>query len=520
MSSNNEDLIEVYKENLTTLGRMALTTLIEGELYIEDSKFGGQALAFLTEFGFLSVQAVGSRRKPCVRYGFLHKSFQEFFAGFYLASKILSGDFDLESVMTDERILTELKQVFLFTSGIVVSKCEDTAECLVKSIIAHINCLARCTPDSEHELNSNVKVAFDCIEECVNYKEDLRSRLVTTFGSLLDLQTLELHDGLDSPYIEYFSEALAVNTSLTSLRLSENEIDHYGAGLISDALTVNTTLTNLNLSGNKIGPSGAGSLAKALTVSTTLTNLNVKLNAIGNSGADFLFQALKVNTALTILNLGTTSIEDSCVDSLSEALMVNATLTDLDLGGNRLGYPASADSLSKALKVNTALTKLDLSHCHLIYAPAAASISEALTVNSNMTHLNLNKSHIGDSGAGFLSKALTANTALTDLNLGDSEIGDSGAGSLSDALTVNTTLTHLDLKWNNIADSGAGSLSKALIVNTTLTHLDLTWNNIGDSGQASLSDAQTVDSTCSVLTEPQRYSPNEFYAYPVFMKKL
>ena len=503
LPSNNEDLIEVYKEELITLGSMALATLIEGELYIEDSKFGGQALAFLTEFGFLSVQAVRSRRKPCVRYGFLHKSFQEFFAGFYLASKILCGESDLDTVVTDERNLTELKQVFLFMSGIVVSKCEETAECLVKSIVAHINCLGRCTPDSEHEINSNVKFAFDCIEECVNYKEALRSRLVSTVGSLLDLQTLELHDGLDSPYIEHFSEALAVNTSLASLCLSENEIDHYDAGLISDALTVNTTLTNLDLSGNKIGPSGAGSLSKALTVNTTLTDLNVKFNAIGNSGAELFFQALKVNTTLTNLSLRANNIDDSCVDFLSEALTVNATLTDLDLGGNWLGYPA-VDSLSKALKVNTALTKLDLFDCHGIRPRAAASISEALAVNSNMTHLNLSMNRIGDSGAGSLSEALSVNTTLIDLNLSDSTIGDSGARSLSEALSVNTTLTHLNLNGNNIGDSGAGSLSKALALNTTLTYLDLTWNDIGDSGIASLSDAQTVNSTCSVLTVPQR----------------
>ena len=69
--------------------------------------------------------------------------------------------------------------------------------------------LGRCTPDSVHKMNSSVKFAFDCVEECVNYKEDLRSRLVTTFGSILDLQTLEVHDGLDSPYIAYFSKALA-----------------------------------------------------------------------------------------------------------------------------------------------------------------------------------------------------------------------------------------------------------------------------------------------------------------------
>ncbi|KAL9975261.1 hypothetical protein ACROYT_G012405 [Oculina patagonica] len=360
LSSDSEDLIKVYKEELIHLGHMALISLRNGELYIEKSKRSSNSTA-LSKFGFLSVQAAGSRRKRCLRYGFLHKSFQEFLAGFYLASKILSGEIDLDTVVADKRYLNELKQVFLFMSGIIVSQCEETAVCLVKSMTAHINCLGSCTPNGENEINSNVKLAFDCIKECVSRQENLRSRLVCSFGSHLDLQTLELHDRLDSHCIEYFAEALAVNTKLTSLRLSENEIDPCGAGLVSDALAVNTTLTNLDLSGNKIGPSGAGSLSKALAVNTTLADMNLKFNAIENSGADSLFQALLVNTTLTSLRLRANSIDVSCVDSLSEALTANATLTDLDLGGNWLGQKLAAGvSLSKALEANTALTKLDL----------------------------------------------------------------------------------------------------------------------------------------------------------------
>ena len=496
LSSNNEDLMKVYEDELLLLGLMALKSLYEGELYIEDSKFDDNSIAFLTKFGFLSVQAAGSRRKPCVRYGFLHKSFQEFLAGFYLASEILSGKIDLDTVVTDERYLSELKQVFLFMSGIVVSQSEETAVCLVKSITAHINCLARCIPDSEHEVNRNVKFTFDCIKECITCKENFQSRLVSTFGSQLDLETLKLHDGLDSPYIEFFSEALAVNTKLTSLRLSENEIDVYGAGLICDALTVNTTLTGLDLSDNKVGPSGADNLSKALTVNTTLTNLNLKFNAIGTSGADLLSQALKLNTTLTSLSLRANNIDDSCVHSLSEALEVNATLTALDLGANKLGCP---DALGKALKINTSLTKLDFDNC-LWTISDVSSISKALTVNNTLSRLNLSCNlRIGDSGTASLCKALTTNTALTHLKLVSNEIGYSGAESFSHALTVNTTLTHLNLYGNKIGDSGTGSLCKALIVNTTLTHLVLSANEIGNFGAGFLSNALTANTTLTHL---------------------
>ena len=88
-SSDNEDLIEVYEEELRSLGCIALQSLLKGELYIEESKVNGSNFNALKKFGFLSTQSGRSRRKPCFRYGFLHKSFQEFFAGFHLALKIL-----------------------------------------------------------------------------------------------------------------------------------------------------------------------------------------------------------------------------------------------------------------------------------------------------------------------------------------------------------------------------------------------------------------------------------------------
>ena len=85
----SEDLIQVYEEDLLCLGKLALTSLLKGEPYIEGRAVTESNTRALTKLGFLSVQAGGSRRKPCYRYGFPHKSFQEFFAGFYLAFKVL-----------------------------------------------------------------------------------------------------------------------------------------------------------------------------------------------------------------------------------------------------------------------------------------------------------------------------------------------------------------------------------------------------------------------------------------------
>ena len=319
LSSANEDLFKVYEKELIHLGHMAINSLSEGELYIEESKLdcSSTVLSLLTKFGFLSVQvSLGSRRKRCVRYAFMHKSFQEFFSGFFLASKILSGDLDCETVLTYE--LDKLDQAFLFMSGILVSRCEETAVCLVKAFATHI--------ENIRPIRSNLDFAFDCIEECATHKKNLQSQLLHTFGSNLDITALSLDSG-ETRNFKYFCKALSANTSLTHLNFSS--IGDSGAASLSDAIQVNTTLTNLDLSWNIIGDSGAASLSDAIKVNTTLTNLNLSWNGIGDSGAASLSDAIKVNTTLTNLNLSWNGIGDSGAASLSDAIKVNTVLTNL-----------------------------------------------------------------------------------------------------------------------------------------------------------------------------------------------
>ena len=483
LSSTSDDLIKVYEKELLHLGHVAFKSLCEGQLYIEESKFdcSSNVLSLLTRL-----------RRRCVRYGFLHKSFQEYFSGFYLASKLLHGDVDCDTVVNDERYLDELNQAFLFMSGIVVSRCEETAVCLVKSIAEHIN--------GKSQISRNLKFAFDCVEECAAYNKNLLSQLLHTFGSHLDITDLELDSnilGYSPLYFEYFCEALTVNTSSTHSDISEYYMQDSAAGFLSNAIKVNTVLSNLDLSRNNVGDSGAASLSYAMKVNTVLTNLDLSVNEIGDSGAAFLSDAIKVNNVLTNLDLSRNNIGAPGAAFLSDALKVNTVLTNLDLRYNEIGHSGAA-FLYDAIKVNTVLTNLDLSD-NEIGASGAASLSDAIKVNTALTTLDLWYNEIGASGAASLSDAIKVNIVLTNLNLSGNNIGYSGAASLSDAIKVNNVLTNLDLSGNGIGDSGAGSLSDAIKVNTVLTNLNLSVNNIGAFGAGSLSDAIKVNTVLTNL---------------------
>ena len=400
LPETNEKLTEVYKTELELLGRIALNGLRVGNLDFDEHELSGE----LSGFGFLSMEPGGSKMRPSRRYAFLHKSFQELFAGYYLCCQLLCQEITPEILVSDTSYFNELKQVLLFSCGILAVQCEETAVGLIAKITAQVNKYG----------DNTVPVVLECIAECKREKSNLHVRLAQLFGSGLKLQDARVEYGpLREVHFASFSEAVKVNTTLTQLDLQYNYIGAAGTASLAEAIKVNTTLKQLHFAGNNIGDAGAASLAEAIKENTTLAQLDLPGNNIGDPGATSLAEAIKVNTTLTLLDLGRNKISDTGATSLAEAMKVNTTLTQFYLWKNNIG-DAGAASLAQAIKVNTTLTLLDLQ------------------VNG-----------IGDAGATSLAEAIKVNTALTRLRLGRNNIGDTGTTSLVQAIkvNVNTTLT-------------------------------------------------------------------------------
>ena len=518
LSTKGKDLVSVYRKELLNLGSCAFHSLVNGKSYFEKPEEVVKSI----NFGFLSLQQ-GRTRSNYIRCAFLHKSFQEFFAGFYLAFQIMGKEIDYASVVADDRYLDELRQVFLFMSGIIAVQSEETAVSLVCCLSAQISQLLL-KPD--RDVRSYIRLACECISESSKH---LESRLVSALGEHLDMSTVNTltlwNSGIHSAgaaaishalaansrlrYLDLsgnsigdagtlcLSQVLAVNSFLTHLFLSHNDIGDSGASALSQALAVNVSLIYLNLRNNNVGDLGSSSLAQALAVNCSLTSLDLSQNQTGVKGAAALSQALAVNSSLTALNSGCNRIDDLGAVSLAQSLAVNTSLTTLELSQNNIG-DVGACSLFQALAVNSSLTQLDLSQ-NSIDDDGATFLSQALAVNSSLTSLDLSQNQTGVKGAFALSQALAVNSSLTALNFGCNRIGDVGARCLAQSLAVNTSLTTLDLSQNNIGDVGACSLFQALAVNSFLSDLNLGSNSISDRGAAAISEAIIINSTLSQL---------------------
>ena len=494
LSNRGKDLLLVYNKELMILGKTALDSLRKRELYFDDHK-GDIKESLLIRFGFLSIQSGGSKRGPCDRYGFLHKSFQEFFAGYFLAFSVIDDVTNLHPVLTDERYMYGLFHVFEFMNGIVAQRSEETAVPIVESIASIVSEIGR----TSLEVVFFVSVANCLIKECKTCSGDLYRKLVRALGESLQLVDVVLRVSIawDREFIETFFQALAFNFTISSLNLFLWIFTTKDTNLLAQALRVNTSLSSLDLVNNFIHDEGANSLPQALRKNTSLSSLNLKCNLIGHKGTKSLAEALRVNTSLCSLDLSNNGSLAEGANSLAQTLRGNTSLSSLHLGGNFI-RAEGASSLAQALPVNTSLSSLNLCF-NFIHAEGANSLAQALRGNTSLSSSNLSSNSIGDEGAGSLSQALRVSTSLSSLDLSRNSIYDEGAGSLAQVLRVNTSLSFLDLADNSIGAEGANSLAQALRLNTSLSSLDLRFNFIRDEGANSLARALTENTSLCFL---------------------
>ena len=485
LAVNVEDLIELYKTQLKHLGKIALNGLSQDNMYFTDKQLGNHTRD-LPGFGFLSVQPGSSKRKPCTCYGFMHKSFQEFFAAYFLCCQLLSGEISPEVLAADTRYFHQLRQVLLFTCGMLATQSEEIALALIKSITIHVTI---------HE----VDFALECIAECKKEQSDFHLELARTFGLLLRLKSIVVRCvGYDSVVV--LAETLKRNTTVTFMQLSYN-IDAAAAAAaaasLANVLQTNTTLIALSLSVNNLGAEGAAALANALQTNTTLIALSLSVNNLGAEGAAALANFLQTNTTLITLYLSHNNLGAEGAAALANALQTNTTLIELNLSDNNLGAEGAA-ALANLFQTNTTLITLYLSHNNL-GPEGAAALANLLQTNTTLKVLGLYDNNLGAEGAAALANLLQTNTTLTWLDLSNNNLGAEGATALANLLQTNTTLTVLYLSQNNLGAEGAAALANLFQTNTTLKNLELSHNNLGADGVAALANLLQTNTTLKKL---------------------
>ena len=522
LSHNNDNLTEVYKEELEQLGRIAWETLKRDKMHIDEGVFTATTTRKSPLFEFLSVQSNSSKRRSHTCYQFSHKSFLEFFAGVHLSDQILKGETDFETLLANERRnLKSLEPVLLFTVGILGLKSENDALSILKIIIKKTNILKNWDVP-----NFYLYFALKCIGECSTENSRLQSQMINLLGTNLELLSLIIRD-VSFP-IKLLVEALQVNCTLTNLAiplpffgdryivslanmLQVNKtlaavtimtfgfVSAQGVQQLADSLINNKTIYDLLFYGSAWGDDSARILASYLKRSESLSSLTLDFCDIGDAGATALAEVLRTNTTLNSLGLcDNPGIGNPSVMSLCDALKVNTTLSSLDLSGTGIS-DAGVLSLVEVLKTNaSSLTSLLLSDIKISHQ-SLKSIAEVLRVNSTLKDLKFEGNKVGVGGTKLIAESLKANTTLKLLSLSRNNIKAKCGSLFSDSLKVNGTLESLTLAENALGSRGAQLLSEGLRVNTSLRHLDLSWNSIGSEGAESIAETIRVNASLTSL---------------------
>ena len=168
---------------------------------------------------------------------------------------------------------------------------------------------------------------------------------------------------------------------------------------------------HLYLDCHKIGKSGgAPALVEALKNNTTLTSLKLENNQIGNAEVNILVEAFKNNKTLTELTFALNYIGDEGAEASAGIIKYNKTLRTLKLSNNQF-CDDGAKALAKAFKNNTTLTDLDLSFNHMSNEGIRA-LAKALKNNKTLVKLNLNGNLFDEEGAKAFAKTLKFNSTL------------------------------------------------------------------------------------------------------------
>ena len=348
LPENGEDLVDLYESQLKHLGSIALKGLLEDNLDFDEKELGKHKASDLPGFGFLSVQPGGSRLRPTRRYGFLHKTFQEFFAAFYLSCQLIKKEITTNSIAANRKYRHQLKEVLLFTFGMIAARCEETVVNLLKSIAAQVN----------QEEEEDVTIILECVNECKKENKIVDEKLASALGASLQIETVAISRvKVDETLAVFLSNFLKTNTTVTTFTLTDSSKD--GAKSLAECLKYNTSLTTLDLRLNNIGDDGAAALAECLKHNTSLTTLYLHGNGIGDDGVAALAECLKYNKSLTTLDFCGNVIGDAGAVALGECLKDNTSLTTLYLYGNGIGDDGAV-ALAKCLRENTSLTTLNL----------------------------------------------------------------------------------------------------------------------------------------------------------------
>ena len=387
------DLNDANKKHFKDLCQLAYEMTIHSKQVISAQKLqvrlhGSGSLSEEGGLGLLTICPTLYQTGIHQSYAFLHLTFQEFLAAYYIANYM-----EVSQQLSILNKYSERKTVWLFYSGL--ADFQKTPK-IVDELLSH-DLMEAC----RYALESQRKTLSDKI------LEDKSGQL-----SLYDVMT-----PTDLLSIEY---VIATSSRpITKILIRSYDHDHNRMRALLKQLHKANVQQLHDLGIGDISDDETNSLCEVLQTATNITTLQL---------------SIKHTHSESIKTLGN-GLQHLHVNSLE------LTVTDSDI--NEDGMTCLVDGLQNIKSLD-----LDLYHNN-IDSSGVTLLAERLNT-LNLTNLTLSHNNIGRDGATALAGGIKVSTALKELDLSHNNIGPDGAAALAGGLQYLTELRYCNLSHNNI----------------------------------------------------------------------
>ncbi|XP_051516951.1 NACHT, LRR and PYD domains-containing protein 12-like isoform X2 [Myxocyprinus asiaticus] len=543
-------LLQSDRDMILKLAELAFKALIKGNVlfYDEDLRESGidvnEASVYsgiCTEI-FRAESVIYSRKV----YGFVHLSFQEFFAALYAFSSYVHKNTDVLKMFHKKKRREKLKSQSEDVPLDVFLK--DVVDEALKSKNGHLDLFLRflhgITLESNQRLLKGLLTRMENNLESIkkviknlkqSQKQDVKpERWINLSHCLLEMKDSSILEDIqaflksEAKRKKYLSpahcSALANMLLMSEDVLEELNLKKYNTTSMEAQRRLVPAVRNCRkalLAGCNLTEQSCEIVASALqSTNSPVRELDMSNNDLQDSGVELLSFGMKSSHCkLKILRLKCCKLTMwSCKYVASALLSANSFLRELDLSNNEL-QQSGVELLTSGLK-STKLEILRLAGCKLSAQSCETVASVLQSVNSCLRELDLSNNDLQDPGVKQLSTGLSStHCKLENLRLASCNLTDQSCEILASILqSVNCLLKELDLSNNDLQDSGVKLLSAGLkspnckleilrmaicnlthwscetvatvlhSANSLLRELNLSKNDLQDSGVELLSD--------------------------------
>ncbi|XP_043091979.1 LOW QUALITY PROTEIN: NACHT, LRR and PYD domains-containing protein 3-like [Puntigrus tetrazona] len=499
--ADTEKLLQFNREMILKLAELSFNQLIKGNVlfYEEDLKESSiNGTDTSVYFGICTEifkeESVIHLRKV---YSFIHLSFQEFLAAFYVVySHLMKKREPLRYFMGDKHELRRCnRQRYAAMRNslceLLISAVDKTLQTkngkldlflrflLGMSLESNLDLLNELLTYTESSLNTIKRIPLYLKDHIKTHEHLSANKCMSLFLCLLEMndQTLyrEIQDFMKSDKRLFYQfsashcSAIAYTLQMSEEVLDEFEMMKYRTSeecrlrLIPAVMNCRKAL----LAGCCLTEQQCETLSSALRLSNSpLRELDLSNNDLRDSGVNLLSTGLKSSQCqLNMLRLVGCNLTGQCCERLASALQSSRSgLRELDLSNNDL-QDSGVKLLSVGLKSSHCqLNILRFALCNLTGQCCESLASVLQSSNSHLMELDLSNNDLRDSGIKLLSNGLkSSHCKLNTLRLSGCMVTEEGCGYVSSALTSNPShLRELDLSYNHPGDSGVKLLSDLL----------------------------------------------------------